>query len=506
MFSFKTLPSPSIAGTSARLGRLIVSKSHVLDTPTFISQGSRGVVPHLSHDTLQNHTDIKGVYTALEDFVEKNPGKQPIYTTPTTLRQFISLPSTQFSILAPRRAPPISCPAANTDDSISILTSVGYRFLTWQDYSKAVKKLRPDVVVSMPDIPDQKPGKNRGPKMVMRTELWLRELLGHNREWAEEECIASEVGQKGRTPIFAPLLTLEIEEQRLYLEFLGERKEEISGLAIYDYRQLLEALYSDNPLLEEMGLADLPRLSLDNPRTPLGVLDQIEAGVDVLSANFVQEATDAGIALDFYFPTVDTGLQRAESGNREKKVLGLDMWGFEYAADLRLLSFGLGGGEEGQGGRTCDCYACRRHHRAYVQHLLQAKEMTAWVLLQIHNYHIFQKFFVAVRASIAAGTYDQDKEVFRNTYVEELPEKTGQGPRVRGYQFKTEGGAKKKNPPAFKSKGLGEGHDDGQSEAGGVSIGGDEKEKLEEAGEVDTEELVERGMGRISVIDDSLTG
>ena len=158
MFSFNILPSPSIAGTSARLGRLIVSKGHVLDTPTFVSQGSRGVVPHLSHDNLRNHTHIKGVYTALEDcssspspiikfislivtVVEKNPGKQPIYTTPATLRQLISLPSTQLSILAPRRAPPISCPAANTDDSISILTSVGYRYLTWQDYSKAVKKL-----------------------------------------------------------------------------------------------------------------------------------------------------------------------------------------------------------------------------------------------------------------------------------------------------------------------------------------------------------------------------
>jgi len=216
--------------------------------------------------------------------------------------------------------------------------------------------------------------------MVMRTELWLRELLGQNRKWAEEEGIATEVGEKGRTPIFAPLLPLEVEEQRLYLEFLGERKEEISGLAIYDYRQLLEAAY---PLLEEMGLAELPRLSLDNPKTPLGVLDQIEAGVDVLSVNFVQEATDAGIALDFYFPEVDVGLQKAESDRRERRVLGLDMWSFEHAADLRPLSFGFGGGEEGQGGKTCDCYACRRHHRAYIQHLLQAKEMTAWVLLQM---------------------------------------------------------------------------------------------------------------------------
>ena len=73
MFSFNILPPPSIAGTGVRLGRLIVSKAHVLDTPTFISQGSRGVVPHLSHDNLRNNTHIKGVYIALEDCASSAP-------------------------------------------------------------------------------------------------------------------------------------------------------------------------------------------------------------------------------------------------------------------------------------------------------------------------------------------------------------------------------------------------------------------------------------------------
>lgn len=272
---------------------------------------------------------------------------------------------------------------------MSILTSVGYRFLTWQDYTAAIKKLKPDVVVSMSDIPDQKPGKNRGPKMVMRTELWLRELLGRNREWAQEEEEEGVTGEKkrgkGRTPVFAPLLPLTMDAQRLYLEFLEERSDQIAGLAVYDHAQLLEGLDPDSGTLDALGLAGLPRLSLDNARSPLEVLRQVGAGVDVLSVGFVQEATDAGIALDFYWPGADVGLQPSEGKGGEKKVTGLDMWSAEHASDLRPLSFGLGGGEEGgEGqGRKCECYACRRHHRAYIQHLLQAKEMTAWVLLQM---------------------------------------------------------------------------------------------------------------------------
>ncbi|KAF8468807.1 tRNA-guanine(15) transglycosylase-like protein [Kalaharituber pfeilii] len=480
MFSFSILPSASVKETGPRLGRLVVSKSHVLDTPTFIAPTSRGAVPHLSHDTLRNHTQIKGIYAALEDFVEKPPAQRPIYTTGATLRQFICLPETQFSILAPRRSPPVATPATNSDEAISILTSVGYRFLTWADYTVALKKMKPDIAVSMPDLPHQKPGKNRGPKMVSRTELWLRELLERNKEWAHEKGEFPSLERGGRTPIFAPLLPLELEEQRLYLEFLEERKNDIAGLAVYDYKQILQHVDSDG-LLDT--LKDLPRLSLDDPLTPLKILDQIEAGIDLFNINLVGDATDAGIALDFYFPVVDVGLDQSTNTSAEKKVLGLNLWNTQYATDLSALSYKLGGGER-NGGSRCECYACSRHHRAYVQHLLNAKEMTAWVLLQIHNYTIINKFFAAIRESITNNTFSTDRQRFVATYVESLPERTGQGPRIRGYQFQTQGGAKKKNPTAFRAQGA-------------KVKGGDKLAALEDADtpdDLDAGELEERGM------------
>lgn len=49
-----------------RLGRLSINKV-TLETPTFVAPASRGAVPHLSHDNLQDHTNIKGIYVALED-------------------------------------------------------------------------------------------------------------------------------------------------------------------------------------------------------------------------------------------------------------------------------------------------------------------------------------------------------------------------------------------------------------------------------------------------------
>lgn len=46
---------------------------------------------------------------------------------------------------------------------------------------------------------------------------------------------------------------------------------------------------------------------------------------------------------------------------------------------------------------ACACYTCRRHTRAYIRHLSQAKEMLAGILLTIHNITYFQDIMLALR-------------------------------------------------------------------------------------------------------------
>ena len=76
--------------------------------------------------------------------------------------------------------------------------------------------------------------------------------------------------------------------------------------------------------------------------------------------------------------------------------------------------------------------------------------MLGWVLLQIHNHHVLDLFFAAIRQSIANDTFEEGVSWFERMYEDQLPEKTGQGPGVRGYQFKSEGpGEPKKNPSTF---------------------------------------------------------
>jgi queuine tRNA-ribosyltransferase len=131
---------------------------------------------------------------------------------------------------------------------------------------------------------------------------------------------------------------------------------------------------------------------------------------------FIGAATDAGIALDFQFSESDAMDANNVTGS-SPKPLGIDLWSNSHAIDLSPIV------------RNCRCYACSKHHRAYLQHLLAAKEMLGWVLLQVHNHHVMDNFFSAIRSSLSRGSFETDCATFEKLYESELPAKTGQGPR-----------------------------------------------------------------------------
>jgi queuine tRNA-ribosyltransferase subunit QTRTD1 len=337
-----------------------------------------------------------------------------------SLRRFIALPDDSLLVLGARRNPPIPSPVANTNAEVGLSTSVGFKAMSSEYYAAAVRKLQPDIVVGLADVPfgQDAIGSKRKDKMADRTEVWLRDMIARRGTLDKAE---------KRWSIFAPILPVERDLQSWYLEhLLDDMIDHISGLAIYDVF-----------LLDELPdqLHHLPRLSFHAPASPHELLRQISLGMDLFTVPFLADVTDAGIVLDFTFPAP----VRDESSNT-RRSLGIDMWHEDHAVSLAPLSEG------------CTCYACTKHHRAYLQHLLAAKEMLGWVLIQLHNHAVMSAFFAGVRKSIETGTFDTDVAAFEAWYEPILPKKTGQGPRVRGYQFRSEEHARKekKNPKAFR--------------------------------------------------------
>lgn len=423
---------PSVTG--ARLGHLKATGREDLKTPNFFALSSRGVIPHVAPDVISAHTDIGGIHIALEDCESSNlsnmlfsnfslvveratNGTPPIMKCPgnAPLHSFTALPKQIITVLAPRRTPAVLAPNGNSNTAISIFTSTGFQVLSNKSYVSYLRTLRPDIAIALADIPyGTVPGTKRLTKMADRTQEWLQELVN---------------GKHESQPIFAAILPVDILEQFEYInEIADDLAPEISGLAFYDSN-----LLPDIPATTHMF--QLLRLSLDEPSSPRQILRQISLGMDIFTIPFIGFATDAGIALTFRFPRP---LPDDKTVSTSVLPLGIDMWLASHSTSIEPLS------------KSCICYACASHHKAYIQHLLSAKEMLGWVLLQIHNHHILSEFFTAIRSSIEAGAFETDCQEFEKVYESELPEKSGQGPRVRGYHFKSEGPSEtKKNKAAW---------------------------------------------------------
>jgi len=54
---------------------------------------------------------------------------------------------------------------------------------------------------------------------------------------------------------------------------------------------------------------------------------------------------------------------------------------------------------------TCDCYTCKTFTRAYIRHLIVAKELLAGTLLSIHNLRALIRLMESIRGYIADGSF-----------------------------------------------------------------------------------------------------
>ena len=64
----------------------------------------------------------------------------------------------------------------------------------------------------------------------------------------------------------------------------------------------------------------------------------------------------------------------------------------------------------------CQCPACRSYSRAYIRHLLKAKEMLGMRLCVLHNLYFYNHLMERIRDELDAGTFT----AFHDRYVKLL--------------------------------------------------------------------------------------
>jgi len=76
----------------------------------------------------------------------------------------------------------------------------------------------------------------------------------------------------------------------------------------------------------------------------------------------------------------------------------------------------------------CDCYTCQTFTRAYLRHLIVAKETLAGTLISIHNLHALIRLTETIREFIQAGTFYQNQDKLLEQWKNNAKREKGKQP------------------------------------------------------------------------------
>lgn len=149
----------------------------------------------------------------------------------------------------------------------------------------------------------------------------------------------------------------------------------IGGLAVGETH---EEMYH---IIEET----VPYLPEDKPTylmgvgTPANILESVERGVDFF---------------DCVYPS-----RNGRHGHVYTNHGKLNLFNAKYELDTRPIS------------EECTCPACRNYSRAYIRHLLKAKEMLGMRLCVLHNLNFYNNMMSEIRNAIEEGRYSEYKKM-----------------------------------------------------------------------------------------------
>ena len=266
-------------------------------------------------------------------------------------------------------------------------TSTGRQQYSPKRYMENMSTLQPQIVVALADDVSHC-GKKRLRNSVETTTEWL------------DVCIAAK-------PAGSYLCAVVVGGQdercrRQAVTSLMERSENIDCVLLSGMEYLSSCTMERQNMITFLRNEipkELPVL-VHNISIPQDVLTAIEAGVDLFTGDYPQMLTQFGYGSVFWISERDDEMHatvREESLGDGSKLALRDR---KFARDATPIL------------KSCTCFTCRNHSRAYLNHLLTVHEMTASVLLYLHNLHHYLRFFAEIRKQMEAGTYATYKTLF----------------------------------------------------------------------------------------------
>ena len=175
-----------------------------------------------------------------------------------------------------------------------------------------------------------------------------------------------------------------INQGAIYEDIRIEHAKEISQMDLDGYAIGGLAVGESHEDMYRIIEAVTPYLPEDKPTylmgvgTPANILEAVDRGVDFF---------------DCVYPS-----RNGRHGHLYTNLGKINLFNAKYELDDRPI-------EEG-----CQCPACRRYSRAYIRHLLKAKEMLGMRLCVLHNLYFYNTMMTEIRDTIDRGEYQAYKK------------------------------------------------------------------------------------------------
>lgn len=175
-----------------------------------------------------------------------------------------------------------------------------------------------------------------------------------------------------------------INQGGVYEDIRIRHAEEIAELKLDGYAVGGLAVGESHEEMYRILDAVVPYLPCDKPTylmgvgTPANILEAVDRGVDFF---------------DCVYPS-----RNGRHGHVYTNEGKLNLFNARYELDERPIE------------EECGCPACRSYSRAYIRHLLKAKEMLGMRLCVLHNLYFYNTMMAEIRRAIEAGRYREYKE------------------------------------------------------------------------------------------------
>ncbi|MFA5625838.1 MAG: tRNA guanosine(34) transglycosylase Tgt [Bradymonadales bacterium] len=211
------------------------------------------------------------------------------------------------------------------------------------------------------------------------TQERLEASLQRSIAWAKRCTQVERPEHQGLFGIVQGGLDLDLRKRHLEaLEPLALQGLAIGGLSVGETPAEMHKLCAD---FVHLMPPDFPRY-LMGVGTPWDLVESVAAGVDMF---------------DCVMPTRNARMGTVYIKNGER----LNIRNAMHKDDLSPLD------------NDCECMCCKRFSRAYLRHLFVAKEITAVILLTIHNIHYYLNLMRRIRAAIENDSFEALRAKFQ---------------------------------------------------------------------------------------------